>query len=162
MGQAPEQSRLSRTRRFALDGGQGVVGRCRDLTRQVLDEWFVPAGPEGRVMVDDVLLLVSEVVTNSCTHGGVPSELRIDRGSGRIWVQVSDTSTARPRPRGPHRPARASGHGLYLLERLSDAWGWARHGDGKAVWFAVSVPRDVVPRRADHRSRRTDGAAGVS
>ena len=162
MGQAPEPSRLSRTRRFILDGGHGVVGRCRDLARQVLDEWFVPSGAEERVMVDDVLLLVSEVVTNSCTHGGVPYELRIDRGPGRVRVQVSDTSPVRPRPRGPHRPARATGHGLYLLERLSDEWGWARHGDGKAVWFAVAVPRGAVPREASLRHRRKDGAARVS
>ncbi|ATW47065.1 ATP-binding protein [Streptomyces xantholiticus] len=140
MGHAPERPQLSLSRCFTLDGGQGVVGRCRDLTRQVLDEWFTPSGAGGRAMIDDVLLLVSEVVTNSCIHGGDPCELRIDRGPGRIRVEVSDTSPVRPRPHGPHRPARTSGHGLYLLERLSAEWGWMPHGAGKAVWFVIAVP----------------------
>ncbi|UYQ60323.1 ATP-binding protein [Streptomyces peucetius] len=162
MGQAPEQPQLWLSRRFTLDGGQGVVGRCRDLTRQVLDEWFAPSGAEGYVRVDDVLLLVSEVVTNACTHGGFPCELSIDRGPGRIRVQVSDTSPAGPVRRGPHQPDRVSGHGLHLLERLSDEWGWMPRGAGKAVWFAVAVPRDTLPSDAMRRSGRRDGAAGVS
>jgi anti-sigma regulatory factor (Ser/Thr protein kinase) len=128
------------SRRFPLDGGRGVVARCRDLTREALEDWFTLPGADGRVRAQDALLLVSEVVTNACTHGGTPYELRIDRGPGRIRVQVSDTGTARPRPRGPHHPARASGHGLYLLDRLSDEWGWAPHGTGKAVWFVVTLP----------------------
>ncbi|GGT37560.1 ATPase [Streptomyces kurssanovii] len=139
MERASEQQ-ISVSRRFPLDGGQGVVARCRDLTREALDEWFALSGPDGRVRAQDALLLVSEVVTNACTHGGSPYELRIDRGPGRIRVQVSDTGAAGPRPRGPHHPARASGHGLYLLDRLSDEWGWAPHGTGKAVWFVVTVP----------------------
>ncbi|MEU0371701.1 ATP-binding protein [Streptomyces sp. NPDC006283] len=131
---------MLQSRRFPLEGGPGAVGRCRDLTRRVLDEWFTPTRPSRRVALDDVLLLVSEVVTNACTHGGTPCELRMDRGPGRVWVQISDTSAAGPRPIGRHRPARAFGHGVYLLERLSAEWGWVRRGTGKAVWFAVSIP----------------------
>ncbi|MDQ0840705.1 ATP-binding protein [Streptomyces sp. V1I6] len=134
------EQEISVSRRFPLDGGRGVVARCRDLTREALEDWFTLPGADGRVRAQDALLLVSEVVTNACTHGGTPYELRIDRGPGRIRVQVSDTDTARPRPRGPHHPARASGHGLYLLDRLSDEWGWAPHGTGKAVWFVVTLP----------------------
>ncbi|MEU0395506.1 ATP-binding protein [Streptomyces sp. NPDC006208] len=116
------------------------MARCRDLTRQVLEEWFSLTGPAGRLLTSDVLLLVSEIATNACKHGGGPYELRLDRAPGRLWVQVSDTSHKRPRPRGPHRAARVSGHGLYLLERLSAGWGWAPRGRGKAVWFVVVIP----------------------
>ncbi|MFC7934032.1 ATP-binding protein [Streptomyces cinereoruber] len=131
----------SGTRRYELTEIPEVVGACRDLTRRALSEWFGPAGAPGQVAAEDALLLVSEVVTNAFTHGGVPYELRLDRTGGRLWVQVSDTSPVRPRPHGPHRPSRASGHGLYLLERLSAAWGCVpRDGGGKAVWFEVEVP----------------------
>ncbi|MFF3322582.1 ATP-binding protein [Streptomyces sp. NPDC002889] len=132
---------MSQTRRFPLDGGPGVVGRCRDLTRQVLQEWSALTGPAGRVLTADIVLLVSEIVTNSCRHGGAPYELRIDRAPGLLWVQVSDTSPKRPVPRGTHRAGRVSGHGLYLLERLSEAWGWMPRGTGKAVWFVVATPK---------------------
>ncbi|MEV6651880.1 ATP-binding protein [Streptomyces sp. NPDC051219] len=133
------QSR-TRTRRFPLEGGPGAVGRCRDLTRQVLADWFTLSGAAGRVMAQDVLLLVSEVVTNACRHGGAPYELRLDRAPGRLLVQVSDTGPGQPTPHGPHRAARASGHGLYLLERLSSRWGWVRREAGKTVWFEMTVP----------------------
>ncbi|MGW8366528.1 ATP-binding protein [Streptomyces wedmorensis] len=129
----------SRTRRYALGEADGAVRECRDHTRQALREWFGAAGTPGHIAVDDALLLVSELVTNAYIHGGVPYELCLDRTDGRLWVQVSDTSPERPRPHGRHRAGRPSGHGLYLLERLSAAWGWLPRGRGKAVWFEVIV-----------------------
>ncbi|MCX5384332.1 ATP-binding protein [Streptomyces sp. NBC_00083] len=131
--------RVRQGRRFGLADGPGVVAQCRDLTRQVLDEWFGPRGLLDSTAVGDALLLVSEVVTNACVHGGEPYELRFDRRDGRLWVGVSDRSSVRPRPDGPHRPARASGHGLYLLQKLSTAWGWMPTGQGKTVWFEIRV-----------------------
>ncbi|MBT2444071.1 ATP-binding protein [Streptomyces sp. ISL-36] len=128
-------------RRFALAGGPGVVGECRDLTRQAVRDWFGPAGDAESGPLQDVLLLVSEVVTNAYKHGGAPYELRLDRDDGRLRVQVSDSSPVPPRPHGPHRANRTSGHGLYLLERLSAAWGCVPQGTGKAVWFEVDVAR---------------------
>lgn len=138
-GQAKE--RVTESRRFSLEKGPGVVGQCRDLTRQVLEQWLGPRGARERTTVDDVLLLVSEVVTNACTHGDGPYELRIDHTDDKVWVQVSDNSPERPQPHGRHRPTRSSGHGLYLLKRLSSAWGWVPRGRGKTVWFEVPVPR---------------------
>ncbi|MFI8288036.1 ATP-binding protein [Streptomyces sp. ms191] len=137
----------SRTRRYDLRGGSGVVSECRDLTRLALSDWFGPAGDPGRLAAGDALLLVSEIVANACAHGGVPYELRLDHTDGRLWVQVSDTSPVRPRPHGPHRAERASGHGLYLLERLSAAWGSVPRGPGKAVWFEVEVLAPDEPSR---------------
>ncbi|GGV13492.1 ATPase [Streptomyces litmocidini] len=137
----------TRTRRYELAEGDGVVRECRDLAQRALSEWFGAAGEPGRVPVQDALLLVSEVVTNASTHGGVPYELRLDGADGRLRVQVSDTNPARPRPRGRHHPSLPSGHGLYLLERLAAAWGCVPRARGKAVWFEVEV------------AARPDGAA---
>ncbi|WP_426404614.1 ATP-binding protein [Streptomyces sp. R-07] len=129
----------TRTRCYELAERDGVVRECRELTQRALSAWFGCAGRPGQVAVEDALLLVSEVVTNALTHGGVPYELRLDRAGGRLWVQVSDTSPVRPRPHGPHHAGRPSGHGLYLLERLSAGWGWVPRGSGKTVWFEVEV-----------------------
>lgn len=140
MAMREEYPAVERSLRYDLTEGPGVVAECRDLTREALHEWFGPAGAPGREGVEDSLLLVSEVVTNACTHGGVPYELRLDRRGGALWVQVSDTSPARPRPHGPHRAGRASGHGLYLLQRLATRWGSVPRGPrGKTVWFEVEV-----------------------
>ncbi|MCQ6553434.1 ATP-binding protein [Streptomyces sp. C10-9-1] len=147
MGHAPGRTRgtgyppgSAESRRFRLEQGPGAVGRCRDLTRRALRDWYALPGPEGALAAGDALLLVSEVATNAYRHGGGPRELELVRGSGRLWVRVSDTSTARPRPRDRHRADQVSGHGLYLLQRLAAEWGWTRRGDGKAVWFAVDLP----------------------
>ncbi|MFG2640423.1 ATP-binding protein [Streptomyces sp. NPDC048370] len=133
-------------RRYELRDGPGVVGECRDLARQALRDWFGgPVGGAREVIVEDALLLVSEVVTNAYTHGGRPYELRLDGSGGRLWVQVSDSSPVRPRPHGPHLASRSSGHGLYLLERLATAWGWLPRGEGKAVWFEIAFTDTAAP-----------------
>ncbi|MET9436428.1 ATP-binding protein [Streptomyces sp. NPDC006551] len=152
-----QQHGTARARRFPLTGGPGVVAECRDLARQALREWFGQAGAPGQTAAEDVLLLVSEVVTNAYTHGGTPYELCLHRTDGRLWVQVSDTSPVHPRPRGPHRPTRSSGHGLYLLERLSVAWGSLPRSKGKAVWFEVEVLGRAAEPGADGGDR-ADGA----
>ncbi|MFB7512624.1 ATP-binding protein [Streptomyces sp. NPDC056144] len=135
-----------RTRRYELTRGVGVVRECRDHTQQALIEWFGPAGAPGRIPVEDALLLVSEVVSNAFAHGGAPYELCLDLTDGRLWVRVSDASPVRPRPHGPHRPGRSSGHGLYLLERLATAWGCVPQEGGKTVWFEVTVLPPGGPR----------------
>ncbi|MET8509022.1 ATP-binding protein [Streptomyces sp. NPDC004787] len=131
-----------RSLRYDLTGappGPGVVADCREVTRRALRSWFGRAGaPDQRAA--DALLLVSEVVTNALRHGGTPSELCLDGTDRALWVQVSDTSPELPRPHGPHRARRASGHGLYLLERLAARWGAVPRGrTGKTVWFQVEL-----------------------
>lgn len=123
------------------------MAHCRALTRQALSEWFGSAGEPGHRAADDAVLLVSEVVTNACTHGGVPSELELTGTDRALWVQVSDTSPTAPRPHGRHQAARASGHGLYLVQRLAARWGCVPGGrGGKTVWFQVDiVPQAGVP-----------------
>ncbi|MEU6623921.1 ATP-binding protein [Streptomyces litmocidini] len=137
----------TRTRRYELTEGDGVVRECRDHAQRALSEWFGAAGEPGQVAVEDALLLVSEVVTNAFIHGGVPYELRLDGIDGRLWVQVSDTNPVRPRPHGRHHADHPSGHGLYLLERLAAAWGCVPRARGKAVWFEVEV---TAPTETPH------------
>lgn len=61
----PEQ-----TRRLVLDGSEGTVQRARDFSRRALLDWqWLPAaGAEQQAVAEDVLLMVSELVTNACLH----------------------------------------------------------------------------------------------
>lgn len=140
-------------RRLVLDGVGGAVTRCRDFTAAALTEWgWLPAAtPEGRERAEDVLLLVSEVVTNACLHAGGPETLVLRHtgpaGHGshgdRLRVEVSDANPAPPRPRARRSPALPGGHGLMVLDRLAGAWGSAAKPDGtpgKVVWLEVSRP----------------------
>ncbi|MCQ6553436.1 ATP-binding protein [Streptomyces sp. C10-9-1] len=136
-------------RRLALFGTRGVVGRCRDFTHDALDDWGWPraAGPgAGRAdgageCSEDVLLLVSEIVTNACLHAGGPSELSLEQRGLHLRIEVADGSPELPRRRPTAGPAQPGGHGLMVLERLARRWGAERRGAGKVVWAEVLRPR---------------------
>ncbi|GGZ95698.1 ATPase [Streptomyces subrutilus] len=127
------------TRRLILGGATtGVVARCRDFTRLALADWGWPGGPEA---VEDVLLLVSEVVTNACLHAGGPRELVLRHGAGGLRVELSDDSPELPHRRPPGNRALPGGHGLIVVERLARSWGaepFAGERPGKTVWLEIA------------------------
>jgi two-component sensor histidine kinase len=94
------------------------------------------AGPHVR---EAVLLLVSELVTNSVRHGrarnGEPVKLDIDLESDSLRVAVSDHGPGFvPAPR---RDATTGGWGLVIVDELADRWGVTR--DGRTVWFECDL-----------------------
>ncbi|WP_329202308.1 MULTISPECIES: ATP-binding protein [unclassified Streptomyces] len=96
--------------------------------------------------MEDVLLLVSEVVTNACLHAGGPRELVLRHGPGGLRVEVSDDSPDPPRRRPAGDRSRPGGHGLIVLARLARSWGAEPSGGafpGKTVW--LEVPPPAVP-----------------
>ncbi|WP_258024153.1 ATP-binding protein [Streptomyces bambusae] len=165
MIQAPGEQ----TRRLLLGGGTpGVVTRCRDFTRQALQDWGWPVpdpdgGDEDADLADrmeaaeDVLLMVSELVTNACMHAGGPRELVLRLGPERLRVEVSDGSPEHPRRRPAADPAVPGGHGLTVLDRLARRWGSAPSTSawgGKTVWLEVAAPvSPALPRPWDRRDR---------
>ncbi|MFG3054803.1 ATP-binding protein [Kitasatospora sp. NPDC048239] len=132
-----------RRRRLPLAGLPTPVTRARAFTRQALADWSWPAPQDGAgpAVVHDVVLLVAELVANAVVHGGGPLELVLDASAERLRIEVSDGGAALPEPRLPHRPGRAGGHGLFIVQRAADRWGAARHARGKAVWAEVDARR---------------------
>ncbi|MFJ8074483.1 ATP-binding protein [Streptomyces sp. NPDC096176] len=128
------------TRRLALFGTKGVVSRCRDFTEQALADWgWTENGREDNDLVEDVLLLVSELVTNACLHAGGPEELMLNRSGGRLRIEVADAEPRPPRRRLPNELSQPGGHGLIILERLAHRWGAEPRGTGKVVWLEVRL-----------------------
>ena len=97
----------------------------------------------GLEMLDDALLLISELVTNSVLHGGPPIVLAVDCDGEALHVRVRDGSTRLPAPRAADGAAE-SGRGMSLVDLLSSTWGVApvadAHGEGKEVWFELRPP----------------------
>lgn len=87
-------------------------------------------------LVDDAVLLVSEVVTNAVKHGHAPVRLCIECDPSGIVVSVEDASPELPRTR-PHDRRRHSGRGLLLVQRLAAEWGVRLTEHGKQVWFRL-------------------------
>lgn len=131
-------------RQLSLSGESGIVPRARDFTRQALRDWgWLPAaGAERLAAAEDVLLVVSELVTNACLHAGGPEELRLRRNPKSLRLEVVDGGPGEPAPRTPHQAGRPGGHGMFIVQRLCLDWGVIRHGDrpGKTVWAELAAP----------------------
>ncbi|MCH0538409.1 ATP-binding protein [Streptomyces sp. MUM 203J] len=142
--QQPPSGLGPETRRLALDGASGVVPLARDFTRSALYDWgWLPAATaDRRAVAEDVLLVVSELVTNACLHADGPEELRVTRGDKVLRLEVADRGTGRPSPRTPHRAGRPGGHGMFIVQRLCLDWGVIRTtgAPGKTVWAELSAP----------------------
>jgi anti-sigma regulatory factor (Ser/Thr protein kinase) len=85
---------------------------------------------------DRLALLVSEVATNSIKHARNGFTLAIERVEDAIRVEVSDRGPGFPvvlelAPDVPH------GHGMRLVQALSDDWGVVAEPWGKTVWFVL-------------------------
>ncbi|MFK0116296.1 ATP-binding protein [Streptomyces sp. NPDC090994] len=132
------------SRRLSFDGASGVVPLARDFTRQALYAWgWLPAdSADQRAAAEDVLLVVSELVTNACLHAEGPDELSISRDRKVIRLEVSDRGTGQPAPRTPHRAGRPGGHGMFIVQRLCLDWGVVRSPGvaGKTVWAELAAP----------------------
>ncbi|MFJ3337584.1 ATP-binding protein [Streptomyces sp. NPDC086766] len=131
-------------RRLSFDGESGVVPLARDFTRQALYAWgWLPAASaDRRAAAEDVLLVVSELVTNACLHAEGPDALEITCDNKVIRVEVSDRGTGQPAPRTPHRAGRPGGHGMFIVQRLCLDWGVVRLPGvaGKKVWAELGTP----------------------
>ncbi|SOD65210.1 Anti-sigma regulatory factor (Ser/Thr protein kinase) [Streptomyces zhaozhouensis] len=139
----PEEP-VRQVRRLRLIGTNGVVSRAREFTRQALHDWgWLPTGDEEQTAaVEDVLLVVSELVTNACLHAGGPEELRIGRGVKLVRIEVLDRGEGTPAPRSTRMPGRPGGHGMFIVQRLCLDWGVAQEAEatGKTVWAELGAP----------------------
>ncbi|MFF9029238.1 ATP-binding protein [Streptomyces iakyrus] len=131
-------------RRLSFGDESGVVPLARDFTRQALYAWgWLPAASaDQRAAAEDVLLVVSELVTNACLHAEGPDQLNITCDNKVIRVEVADRGTGQPAPRTPHRAGRPGGHGMFIVQRLCLDWGVVRTPgvSGKTVWAELGAP----------------------
>lgn len=98
---------------------------------------FVTAVLQGWGLLDEVAvaaLVLGELVTNVVLHAATDAEISLTRRRDGLAVAVGDTSPLPIRRRRPVEPDEG-GHGLMLVEALSDRWGvLPRHPQGKVAW----------------------------
>ncbi len=141
---------------FHVSGGPTAGEAARKLIRA--EDGAVPER-----LRDDLLLLVTELVTNAVRHGGVGSDgsvrIEIHQGPERMRVDVVDAG--RGFERESARPGDgAGGWGLFLVERIADRWGVGRTESGTNVWFelpgerpAQSNPEQLASYARPHMGR---------
>lgn len=92
-------------------------------------------------LVDDAMLVISELVTNGFQHGaGTRLVFRLVISAELVLVEVDDGSSGRPRVREAE-PDEEQGRGMFLVDALASAWGVSE--DGRRTWAALDVRRAV-------------------
>jgi len=136
-------------------------GRSASAARRVVEQALHEAGLA--VLLDDALLLVTELVTNAVVHAGTALELHIELGTGTVRIEVVDHSAGSlPMLHGDPESPREGGRGIFLLDVLAQEWGTRHFAGGKSVWFSLTVDERRLSRtrRAAATSRPLD-APGV-
>lgn len=93
----------------------------------------------GQRVVDDVVLMASELAANAVRHGRPPALLRLEHSGGRIRLTVSNHGNAADPRIVAAAPDADHGRGLAIVEQLADDLGWRRDGDRLEVWAEVRV-----------------------
>jgi anti-sigma regulatory factor (Ser/Thr protein kinase) len=110
--------------------------------RHFVADWCIAEGVIGDV-VDTLLLLTAELVTNAVLHGRSDVVLRVGRVGSRVRVGVGDENTRLPQRRESD-PEALNGRGMALVEALADAHGIDVEAFGKTVWFDVATAHAPV------------------
>jgi anti-sigma regulatory factor (Ser/Thr protein kinase) len=116
-----------------------AVPCARLHARQVLWEWGFSK------VAETAELLLSELVTNAvqaarATVSDLPVNVRLSASRDRLLIEVWDSNVQPPLPRvleyGFPEVDAESGRGLFLVETLSERWGWypTRNPGGKVTW----------------------------
>jgi hypothetical protein len=109
----------------------------------MLQAWAVTRAADRHGLVDDAVLLTSELVTNAVVHAGTAVQVTCRLADGAIEVVVSDGHPGRQVPEAPDREPiateRTGGRGLLLPAALASAWGVAYGRASKAVWFRLAL-----------------------
>jgi sigma-B regulation protein RsbU (phosphoserine phosphatase) len=93
--------------------------------------------------VEDIVLLVSELATNSVNHARSPFTLGIELDARSVRIEISDTADDLPRKRSPLMDE-PYGRGLHIVDSLAESWGVGLGADGgKTIWVVVPVPVDA-------------------
>jgi anti-sigma regulatory factor (Ser/Thr protein kinase) len=92
-------------------------------------------------VLDDVLLLLTELVTNAVRHSsaGPDGVVRVEilRGTDTLRVAVLDEGTGFT-AEAPLEGNEAGGWGLALVDRIADRWAIAPTGSGTCAWFEIA------------------------
>ncbi|MEV6793845.1 ATP-binding protein [Streptomyces sp. NPDC051320] len=132
---------------MAVPHGPAGVGEARHRMRDQLRRNGV-----SETVVDDAVLILSELLSNACRHGrplgrseagdgDVRAAWRVDK-AGRLTVEVTDGGgPTRPVPATPSVTARG-GRGLHIISALAQEWGVRDDASGEVtVWVLVTGRR---------------------
>ncbi|MGW3507661.1 SpoIIE family protein phosphatase [Streptomyces sp. NPDC000994] len=122
------------------------VATARSFVRDTLQGWGF-----GDI-VDDAVVLTSELVTNAVVHAGTAADVLCLRSDDGARIEVSDRYPERELPVQSSAinmgsPDREGGRGLQLCAALAGRWGVEYTPTHKKVWFQLDLPDRPVGTR---------------
>ncbi|MGW6568149.1 SpoIIE family protein phosphatase [Streptomyces sp. NPDC054975] len=122
------------------------VATARAFVRDTLQGWGYAE------VVDDAVVLTSELVTNAVIHAGTAADVLCLRSDDGIRVEVADRYPEREIPvqggRTVAHPDRENGRGLLLCAALATRWGVEYTPTHKRVWFQLDLPERPIGTRS--------------
>ncbi|MFF8393416.1 SpoIIE family protein phosphatase [Streptomyces sp. NPDC016172] len=123
------------------------VASARSFVRDTLQGWGFAD------IVDDAVVLTSELVTNAVVHAGTSADVLCLRSDEGVRIEVADRYPEREIPLqataiNMGSPDREGGRGLQLCAALAGRWGVEYTPTHKTVWFQLDLPARVVGTRA--------------
>ncbi len=90
------------------------------------------------VVVEDVLLLVSELVTNAVLHARTYTRVSASVRAGRVVVAVGDADPHHAPFLAERGTMATNGRGVMLVDALASDWGIDLREHWKVVWFETT------------------------
>jgi anti-sigma regulatory factor (Ser/Thr protein kinase) len=117
--------------RFRHPARPAAIGRARHDVEDALNQTGLDPHTSG-----DLMLLVSELVTNAVRHARSERfEVRLDVGPEKLRLEVHDEGAGFQPEIAPTEDG-TGGYGLYIVDRLADRWGVERDSGG-VIWLEL-------------------------
>ncbi len=108
------------------------VRTVREFVREQVARWGLEP------LLDDALLVASELATNAITHADSPCRIRMSLSPSTLRIDVMDSGAGTPEPQ-PSSWTEEHGRGLLMVAALAAAWGLEIvPGEGKLVWAELA------------------------
>lgn len=123
------------------------VATARAFVRDTLQGWGFSD------IVDDAVVLTSELVTNAVVHAGTAADVLCLRTEAGVRIEVADRYPERDVPLQSSaaqaaNPDREGGRGLMLCGALATSWGVEYSSTHKTVWFQLDLPERPAGTRS--------------
>lgn len=112
------------------------------VARHAVGDLLHDADAVPALVVEDVLLLVSELVTNAVLHAGTDTTVSASVRAGRVVVAVSDYDPHHAPFLAERGSMASNGRGVLLVDALASDWGIELMDESKVVWFEASYDVD--------------------
>ena len=146
------------SRLLSLPADRRAPAAARDVVREVLLAAHLDE------LLDDALLLATELTTNAVLHMGADITVLVEASDESVTVTIRDT--------GPDElpqlnesvalryPLASTGRGLLLVDKIAYRWGTTQDARTKAVWFQLAKAGGLQETAVAEKSWHGAGTAG--